>query len=188
MWANDLKGLERTWKDLKGPERTHGFSAGCWGCFCLTLKGQHTQGRLIRAIWFKMIAWNEHATRVMSNWITLPQNDGFTKTYLPSEPMSNASAGRSKSQGLLCDTLYSQHSPDKLPRANCSPLLQPLGQNTFMICPPKVAHLVETVSLGSKSFQTGVTLGAACTRHFFCRCNLAELRTYIRGQVVERSY
>ena len=91
----------------------------------------------------------------------------FHKTYLPSEPMSNASAGRSKSQGLLCDTLYSQHSPDKLPRANCSPLLRALGQNTFMICPPKVAHLVETVSLGSNSFQTGVTLGGAWWRAAF---------------------
>ena len=42
-----------------------------------------------------------------------------------------------------------------------------LGQNTFMICPPKLAHVVETVSLGSKSFQTGVTLGGAWWRAAF---------------------
>ena len=57
----DLKGPERTWKDLKGPERTshvnYMLSAGCWGRFCLTLKGQCTQDRIVS---FKMIARNEN--------------------------------------------------------------------------------------------------------------------------------
>jgi hypothetical protein len=49
---------------------------------------------------------------------------------------------------------------------------------------PKLAHSVETISLGSKGFQTGVMLGGAWgARQFFCRRNLAERRTHTTGQV-----
>ena len=45
---------------------------------------------------------------------------------------------------------------------------------------PKLAHLVETVSLESKGFQTGSRWeGPGGARQFFCRCNLAELRTEV---------
>ena len=100
----------------------------------------------------------------MANWIRLPPNDGFTKPISPASPLAMPQLAVQKVKGLIClyDTLHSQHFPDKLPRPSCSPLLWALGQNTFLICPnlsPKLAHLVETVSLESKGNR--VTLGGA---------------------------
>lgn len=54
---------------------------------------------------------------------------------------------------------------------------------------PKLAHLLETISLGSKGFQTRVMLGGAWgARQFFCGRNLAERRTHTTGQVVQGPY
>ena len=93
-----LKRPERTWKDLKRLERTfdvnHGFSAGCWGRFCLTLR--------------------KHHRRAMAEWIRLPQNDGFTNLICPVRPRAMPELAVQRVKGLicLCNTLYSQHFPD----------------------------------------------------------------------------
>ena len=116
----------------------------------------------------------------------LPQNDGFTQSYLPSEPINNASACRSKSQGLnSASFVYLIPFAVNIFPINCQRRAAALHCELWAKPPlydmsPKWAYLVETLSLGSKGFQKGVMRGA-WWRMAVLLPNLAENLHHGRG-------